>query len=145
MTVQVFVALTVAWAVLEGALSPRQRSGSWHATLSGSTLLLVTVAGLVVGEGALVGAVPLVLGIGLRLAAIRTLGDRFTHALELLPGHRLEDEGLYRWMRHPSEVGLLLIGLGTGLLLGVVWLVPLMLVPMGVRIRAEERLLAAEL
>ena len=145
MTVGVWFALTAVWAVLEGALSPRQRSGSWHAALSGSALLLVTLVGLLHGQGSSWGAVPLALGIGLRLVAILTLGERFTHAVELLPGHRIEDQGIYRWMSHPSEVGLLLIGAGTGALLGVAWLVPVMLLPMVIRIRAEERLLASAL
>ena len=104
-------------------------------------VLLVTGWGLLHGDGSAWGALPFALGVALRLLAIATLGERFTHGVELIPGHRLERSGIYRWMHHPSELGLLLIGLGTGLLLGTpeatLWMLP----PMLLRIRAEEHLL----
>ena len=103
---------------------------------------MVTAAGLAAGEGSAWGALPFGAGVALRLMAIRRLGSRFTHGVELVPGHRLETQGVYRWMHHPSEIGLLLVGLGTGLLLGSVSWVPLMLLPMALRVHAEERLLA---
>lgn len=103
---------------------------------------MVTAAGLAAGEGSAWGALPFGAGVALRLMAIRRLGPRFTHGVELVPGHRLETQGVYRWMHHPSEIGLLLVGLGTGLLLGSVPWVPLMLLPMVLRVHAEERLLA---
>ena len=102
----------------------------------------MTTAGLILDGGSAWGALPFGVGVVLRLVAIRRLGARFTHGVELVPGHRLETQGVYRWMRHPSEVGLLLVGLGTGLLLGSVLWVPLMFLPMALRVHAEERLLA---
>ncbi len=136
-----WAALTVVWAGLEGWRSPRQRGPSAHAAFSGSSLLLLTLWGLMHGDGTAWGCVPFAVGVGLRLAAIEALGQRFLHGVELLPGHALERGGLYRWMRHPSEVGLLLIALGTGLMLGTPWAWLLMLPSTLVRVRAEERLL----
>jgi len=59
-------------------------------------------------------------------------------------GHRLETRGVYRVIRNPSYLGLLISSLGWVLAFrsGVgVLLVAMLLVPLLARIRAEERLL----
>jgi len=57
-------------------------------------------------------------GIGLRLRAIRELGEGFRSDIDLNPGHQLHVAGIYQKMRHPSEFGLLLILGGTAILAG---------------------------
>jgi protein-S-isoprenylcysteine O-methyltransferase Ste14 len=61
------------------------------------------------------GAVLAALGIALRMWAIATLGAEFASRLD---APRLVTRGPYRWLRHPSELGLALVTLGAGLVLG---------------------------
>jgi methyltransferase len=44
-------------------------------------------------------------GQALRLAAIRTLGDRWTVRVMTLPATRRVTQGVYSWLRHPNYVG----------------------------------------
>lgn len=55
-------------------------------------------------------------GIGgvLRWYAIRTLGSWFTGSIVIQGGQPLIQNGVYRWIRHPSYTGILLIVLGFG-------------------------------
>jgi protein-S-isoprenylcysteine O-methyltransferase Ste14 len=84
-------------------------------------------------------------GIMLRGAAIGQLGRQFTSEGSRPGGGGLVQTGLYAWMRHPSETGLLLIAAGAALLMGgplagllcAVLLLPLALV----RIHLEENVL----
>jgi protein-S-isoprenylcysteine O-methyltransferase Ste14 len=66
-----------------------------------------------------VGSVALVvMGIGMRLFAMRRLADRFrTDARPLRAAEKIERSGIYL-LRHPSEIGLLLLGLGLATLRG---------------------------
>jgi protein-S-isoprenylcysteine O-methyltransferase Ste14 len=60
------------------------------------------------------------------------------------PGHKLVTSGVYRFIRHPSYLGLLVNSLGWALAFhsGVgVFLTALLIQPLVARIRAEERLL----
>jgi protein-S-isoprenylcysteine O-methyltransferase Ste14 len=86
-------------------------------------------------------------GGALRLWPVVVLGDRFSGLVAIQPGHRLVTGGIYRVIRHPSYLGLLVNALGWSLAFrsGVgVLLVALMLVPVLARIRAEERLLRSQ-
>jgi protein-S-isoprenylcysteine O-methyltransferase Ste14 len=86
-------------------------------------------------------------GGGLRLWPVVVLGDRFSGLVAIQPGHQLVTGGIYRVIRHPSYLGLLVNALGWSLAFrsGVgVLLVALMLVPVFARIRAEERLLRSQ-
>ena len=58
------------------------------------------------------------LGIGLRLAAMRTLGSYFKFVVVIQPGHRVVQNGIYRYLRHPAYTGGLLILLAYGILFG---------------------------
>lgn len=58
---------------------------------------------------ALVSAIAMVLGLAIRRAAVRSLGDAFT--ARIVVGERVVS-GPYRWLDHPSELGLLLASLG---------------------------------
>lgn len=83
-------------------------------------------------------------GGALRLAPVFVLGRRFSGLVAIQPGHTLVTTGLYGAIRHPSYLGLLVMGVGWGLafrsIIGVM-LALLMLFPLAARIRSEEALL----
>jgi protein-S-isoprenylcysteine O-methyltransferase Ste14 len=57
----------------------------------------------------------LAVGLALRVTAIYTLGRSFTANVTIRETHRLHRSGLFRFMRHPSYTGMLLIFLALGL------------------------------
>jgi protein-S-isoprenylcysteine O-methyltransferase Ste14 len=57
----------------------------------------------------------LILGLGVRAAAIFTLGNAFSANVALREGQKLQRSGLYRFVRHPSYLGLELVLLALGL------------------------------
>jgi len=57
----------------------------------------------------------LILGLGIRAVAIVTLGRAFSANVALRAGQSLERSGLYRFVRHPSYLGLELILLALAL------------------------------
>ena len=93
------------------------------------------------------GVVVSAAGGALRLWPVFVLGHRFSGLVAIQPGHTLVTTGIYRIVRHPSYLGLLVASLGWALAFrsGVgVLLTALTLVPLIARIRAEERLLLTE-
>ncbi len=64
------------------------------------------------------GAALMMLGATLRFAAVRALGRQFVTEITVRDGQRLVRTGLYRYVRHPSETGLLAVTLGACMLLG---------------------------
>jgi protein-S-isoprenylcysteine O-methyltransferase Ste14 len=83
-------------------------------------------------------------GGALRLWPVFVLGHRFSGLVAIQPGHKLVVTGVYRVIRHPSYLGLLVCSFGWGLAFrsGVgVLLAALMIPPLIARIRAEEKLL----
>lgn len=60
-------------------------------------------------------------GVWLRYAAIRALGRRFVNEVRPQQDDKLLEDGIYAYLRHPSETGLLAIALGTSLALGSVF------------------------
>jgi protein-S-isoprenylcysteine O-methyltransferase Ste14 len=88
-----------------------------------------------------------VVGSVLRLASVFVLGRRFSGLVAIQEGHELVTGGLYRVIRHPSYLGLLLGLFGWALVfrsaIGV--LVSLLVLPLLVaRMNAEEALLESE-
>jgi protein-S-isoprenylcysteine O-methyltransferase Ste14 len=88
-------------------------------------------------------------GLALRIWAIRVLGKSFRMTVEVDPGQQVVDRGPYRWLRHPSYTGILLITTGLGLAEGN-WLslALLVLLPTAVtmrRIHVEEAVLTSVL
>jgi protein-S-isoprenylcysteine O-methyltransferase Ste14 len=73
----------------------------------------------------------LMLGLAIRWTAIYTLGKSFSANVAIHATQKLNVSGLFRWMRHPSYTGLLLIFLAVGLNtrnwlgLGIIVLLPL--------------------
>ncbi len=92
------------------------------------------------------GVVLFALGGALRLWPVVVLGNRFSGLVAIQKGHALVTAGIYRVIRHPSYLGLLVNSLGWGLAfrsaIGVL-LTALLVAPIVARIRAEERLLAS--
>jgi protein-S-isoprenylcysteine O-methyltransferase Ste14 len=58
------------------------------------------------------------IGVTLRWWAIRTLGKQFTRELQVGEDHELVVDGPYRYVRHPSYTGAILMLAGVGLGLG---------------------------
>ncbi|KVG62405.1 methyltransferase family protein [Burkholderia pseudomultivorans] len=93
-----------------------------------------------------IGVVLYVAGGALRIWPVFVLGKRFSGLVAIQPGHALVTDGIYRRIRNPSYLGLLVNSVGWAFAFrsGVgVLLVALMLVPLVARIRAEEALLRA--
>lgn len=83
----------------------------------------------------------------IRLWPVYVLGNRFSGLVAIQPGHTLVTTGIYRVVRNPSYVGLLLGSFAWALafrsVVGLV-LAALMIPPLIARIHAEERLLASQ-
>jgi protein-S-isoprenylcysteine O-methyltransferase Ste14 len=84
----------------------------------------------------------MLLGIALRAAAMRALADGFVSD----PGPRgeLVVRGVYRWLRHPSEAGLLTFALGAAVASGshlALALSAMLLLTVLARLDREERAL----
>jgi protein-S-isoprenylcysteine O-methyltransferase Ste14 len=96
-----------------------------------------------------IGALAVVAGLVVRIWAVRTLGRWFTTVVRVAADQQVVTDGPYRWVRHPSYLGLLLILAGLGLMLtDWVSLLLAVLVPMATlvwRIRIEEQALRAGL
>jgi protein-S-isoprenylcysteine O-methyltransferase Ste14 len=93
------------------------------------------------------GVVLFAAGGALRIWPVFVLGRRFSGLVAIQPGHTLVTNGVYRVIRHPSYLGLLVNSLGWALAfrsgIGVL-LTALAVVPLIARIRAEERLLRSQ-
>jgi protein-S-isoprenylcysteine O-methyltransferase Ste14 len=103
---------------------------------------------LVNGDGArYAGLVLFVAGAALRVGAIAVLKHRFSGLVAIQPDHELATGGLYRVIRHPGYLGLLLwlagwclvFRSGAGLIVTGSLVIPLI-----TRINAEEALLVSE-
>lgn len=158
--------LSWAWGFAEQAFAAQNRKRTQDASqdrdeggfliISVSVTTGMTIAFVVAfaGIGALghprlwesAGLLLLAAGAGLRLHAIRTLARHFTSRVTLLEDHALIREGAYRWIRHPSYLGQILILVGFGALMANA--VALVAAPIFTcvallrRIRVEERALA---
>jgi protein-S-isoprenylcysteine O-methyltransferase Ste14 len=139
--IEVVVQLTMtAWLVLEAGLLIRDRiRGKGSAARDRGTLWLniVIITAAVVAAGLLTGAVNnagpwefgstglsvvglLVMwtGLAVRIWAIAVLGSSFRTTVEVDTSQRVVDSGPYRWVRHPSYTGIVLLMAGLGLVYG---------------------------
>jgi len=91
-----------------------------------------------------VGVTVCAMGGLLRLLPVYVLRNRFSGLVAIQKGHKLETQGMYGLIRHPSYLGLLASSLGWVLAfrsaVGVLFALSL-LIPLVARIHAEERLL----
>lgn len=167
--IEVVVQLTMtAWLVLEAGLLIRDRiRGKGSAARDQGTLWLniAIITAAVVAAGLLTGAVKntgpwefgstglsvaglLVMwtGLAVRIWAITVLGNSFRMTVEVDTSQRVVDSGPYRWVRHPSYTGIVLLMTGLGLVYGNVPALAILLVlPAGVlihRIFVEEAVLS---
>jgi protein-S-isoprenylcysteine O-methyltransferase Ste14 len=153
--------LTLAgWAVFELGLRVRESTQSKGATgqdratrmliaaaIGGAIVLAVLTANRVSslripGPHRPAGLIVMWLGLAIRVWAVAALGTAFRTTVEVDPDQRIVSSGPYRWVRHPSYTGLLLIMAGLGLAAGN-WLalagcVALPLAALLHRIRVEE-------
>jgi protein-S-isoprenylcysteine O-methyltransferase Ste14 len=160
------VALSAAWGVAEQVFARRNRNraGTAHHErdrgsfqwINASVVGGLTIAGVCgfSGVGAasnmrvweLSGALVFLAGVAIRLHAIAVLANHFTSRVTILGEHKLVRGGLYRYVRHPSYLGQILILVGIGALMGNVIAVlaaPFMAtVALLWRIRIEERAMA---
>jgi protein-S-isoprenylcysteine O-methyltransferase Ste14 len=130
----VAVHLTLAgWAVLELCLRVRERlQGRGSAARDRATRALIAITlGTSIALAAVIaarttppriavaaGLIVMWLGLAIRVWAIASLGRAFRTTVEVDPGQAVVSTGPYRWIRHPSYTGLLLIVAGFGLGVG---------------------------
>jgi protein-S-isoprenylcysteine O-methyltransferase Ste14 len=126
------------WYAFEVALVIRdiaRHQGRWSADRGTRLIVALAVVGSVAISGvvraqvpaldtpaqpgfAVAGACVLLLGLALRVWAVVTLGRSFRTYVEVDVDQTVVTRGPYRWIRHPSYTGLLLIALGAGLGVG---------------------------
>jgi protein-S-isoprenylcysteine O-methyltransferase Ste14 len=136
-TVSPLTHLTLAvWALVEVGVRVREtvqgkgRSSRDRGTrvLIAMTLGAAIVAALVArsvaaelrmpGPLRMAGVAVMWVGLALRVWAIAALGGDFRTSVEVEPGQAVVSSGPYRWIRHPSYAGLLLLVAGFGAALG---------------------------
>lgn len=92
-----------------------------------------------------VGTFILMCGVYLRHHSIKSLRRYFTSHIEVVQSHELIQTGIYRYLRHPSELGLLMIALGISLYMSslvALLYFSLVIVPITIkRIESEDALL----
>jgi protein-S-isoprenylcysteine O-methyltransferase Ste14 len=126
----------VAWALVEVGVRVREGvQGKGRADRDRATRVLIAMAlgaAIVAALGArsvapalrmpeplrMAAVVVMWLGLALRIWAIAALGGAFRTTVEVEPGQTVVCTGPYRWIRHPSYSGLLLIVGGFGAALG---------------------------
>ena len=95
-----------------------------------------------------VGVFLMLVGIGFRQWAIWVLGRFFSTRVRIVSDHKIVAKGPYRFLRHPSYTGMLIILLGLGLgsrtWLGTIIILALFSIVMGYRISVEEKALRTE-
>lgn len=116
------------------------------ATVSAIALLAIGGLSILRGQGSWMGAPIAFCGILLRGMAIRELGEGFSSAIEPR-APSLVTTGVYGVSRHPSEIGLVLISIGLGVLGGsglAGYVIAIAMIPsIAVRVISEERALSA--
>ncbi len=97
-------------------------------------------------ESVSIGTLIFAFGVFLRLLAIRTLGRFFTFEVGIRQDHEVIRIGPYRYLRHPSYTGYLLMAIGQGIIfqsLGIsLFLFSIAIAFLGYRISYEEKVLS---
>jgi protein-S-isoprenylcysteine O-methyltransferase Ste14 len=96
--------LIVAWS-LGAAIVVGWLASGWVSALSTPAPRVFALAGLAV----------LWIGLAVRVWAVLALGRSFSTFVQVEVEQTVVTRGPYRWVRHPSYTGLLLIGLGFGI------------------------------
>jgi protein-S-isoprenylcysteine O-methyltransferase Ste14 len=90
------------------------------------------------------GLALLIVGSIVRMWPVFVLGRRFSGLVAIQRDHQLVTTGIYRYVRNPSYLGLLVSSVGLALVFRAaagVLITALLLIPLLARIRSEERLL----
>lgn len=156
----------LSFVVGEAVMTLRRRRGAHRVSIPAEMVLRAVLVGAVVWVAAaralapaavitggavvfVVGALCAWLGLLLRWWSALTLGPLFTTVLTVESDQPVIESGPYRWLRHPSYLGLLLAFAGCGVMvgnwLGLLGSVILVLAALVFRIRVEEHALAAAL
>ncbi len=94
----------------------------------------------------LCGLLFIIIGLVIRMAAIKTLAGQFTYTVKIVDDHKLITSGIYKYIRHPSYLGQAFILLGCGLALSDWVSVIILFVPVVIatiyRINIEEVVLS---
>jgi|SRR6185503_941637 len=92
-----------------------------------------------------IGLAMAIVGFAIRWTAIFALGKFFTVDVEISEQHKLKTEGIYKMVRHPSYLGLILIVIALGLCMENLVSLAVVVVPifiaMNYRITVEEKAL----
>jgi protein-S-isoprenylcysteine O-methyltransferase Ste14 len=125
--------LLILWVVIAGCLS----LGPWSAGY-----------GIWTFDGSVIGIIVYITGFIIRWTAVYQLGKMFTVDVAIANEHILKTNGLYKVVRHPSYLGLILIIAGLGLCLNSWLSFIIMFVPtfiaISYRITVEEKALTEE-
>lgn len=92
-----------------------------------------------------IGLALMCLGVALRAWSVICLREFFTMDVKIFSNHRIIERGPYRWVRHPSYLGVFITALGFGLASGYLLVLITFLVILGLslgyRIYVEEKAL----
>lgn len=164
-TTTIFAVTVLVWVAIELRQALQRRAGATNtdqgslmavrvAAIAGAllatSLARISATSFVYGPALMVSSLALMWsGIALRWWSFRTLGRYFTFQVMTSADQPVITTGPYRYLRHPSYTGILLIlagiGLGFGNLLSLVALIVLPLLGFINRIRVEEAALSATL
>lgn len=111
--------LHLLWLLFETWTTVRSSTSSETATDRGTIYVYATARAATVATACLLPAdeqtyhpwmlaAPVIFtaAVGVRLAAIRTLGRFYSHRVRALDDHQILQSGPYRWVRHPAYLGM---------------------------------------
>ncbi len=152
------------WLVVRDRMQGKGKTGNDRGTryFNGIALFLgITIAGIIHGNatfffpggrseiGFWIGLCIMLMGFGLRIWAVVTLGVSFRTTVETHTEQRVIRTGPYRILRHPSYTGLILVCFGFGIAvqnwLSLAFAVVLPLIALIYRIHIEELTLVASI
>jgi protein-S-isoprenylcysteine O-methyltransferase Ste14 len=158
-----WIIMVMIYGFFEVGIGLRNRGHSRRKKVRDATFYSVTVPSMAGMYGAIVeslvrshsfpalwfgaGCTVLAGGIILRITALLQLGSSFSTKVERSEGQKLHTTGIYGLIRHPLYCATLLQVLGTGFMLHSLVafiLLPFCLIGIMIRIRKEERFMAAE-
>lgn len=94
-----------------------------------------------------IGILMMISGLTLRYFAAKTLGKFYTRTLLVIPEQQVIEQGLYRVVRHPGYLGILIASVGAGLATAnwivIVTIMSTKFIGLGYRIYSEEVMLKA--
>jgi len=146
--------------VMRAGRGDKQPKGKHSLTYIWVTVIICAVVGVNISQrtyfpivkSAIVGWTGIgliILGMVLRLMAIISLGRFFTVNVAIREGHTIKQDGMYKYIRHPSYSASLLSFLGFGISMNNWISLLVVFVPVTIsflyRIHVEETMLSAEL